>query len=325
MRLVLIVINLVTGALVFAIPNMIRREVLFAVPVPPGSRESPAGRGAIANFRATVAVAVLAGVCGLLLSPPRYLNAVALAAPLVMVLAAGIAFYHQNRRLAPQAVQFTRPREAELSVAPDNLPRFAWLAAGPFVILAAAARFLYVNWSRIPARFPVHWGANGRPNRWVERSTKSVYGLLFFGAEICAFFLIMTLACWFGARRSRFRVSVMTVMIAAEYVLGLLFTLIALQPVLGIPVTLIAFASTSMLVTLVIVAARKMSNLGEPMDPTPNECWKGAIFYYNPDDAALFVEKRDGWGYTFNFANRWSWVLLAGLGVVIASVPYVLA
>ena len=209
MRLVLCVINAVAGALVFAIPNMTRREVLFAVPVPPGFRESPAGRGAIANFRATVAVAVLAGVCGFLLSPPKYLNAAALGAPLVMVLAAGIAFYHQNRRLAPQAVQFTRVREAEVSVVPDNLPRFAWLAAGPFVILAATARFLYVNWSRIPARFPVHWGANGRPNRWVDRSTRNVYGPLLFGAEICAFLLIMALASWFGARRSRFRPVVM--------------------------------------------------------------------------------------------------------------------
>jgi len=37
------------------------------------------------------------------------------------------------------------------------------------------------------------------------------------------------------------------------------------------------------------------------------------------------IEKRDGLGYTFNFANRRSWVLLLGLTLVIASAPFVLA
>jgi uncharacterized membrane protein len=39
----------------------------------------------------------------------------------------------------------------------------------------------------------------------------------------------------------------------------------------------------------------------------------------------LFVEKRDGLGYTLNFANRGSWMLLLGLALVIASVPFVTA
>ena len=37
-----------------------------------------------------------------------------------------------------------------------------------------------------------------------------------------------------------------------------------------------------------------------------------------------FVEKRKGLGYTFNFANRWSWVLLLGPALMIASAPFVL-
>jgi len=78
------------------------------------------------------------------------------------------------------------------------------------------------------------------------------------------------------------------------------------------------------LVPLLIVMARKMTDPRDPVDATPNECWKGGIFYYNPNDAVLFVEKRDGLGYTFNFANRWAWVLLAGLMMVVASAPFVI-
>ncbi|MBZ5591656.1 MAG: DUF5808 domain-containing protein [Acidobacteriia bacterium] len=325
MRLVLCAVNVFMGALLFAIPNMARRELLFAVPVPPDLRESRAGRHAISMFRAVIAAAVLAGVCALLLTPPELLNAVATAVPVAILLAGGISFYRQNRKLAPAAVQFTRPREAELSAAPEELPRFAWLAAGPFVILAAAARFLYLNWERIPPRFPVHFETGGQPNRWAERTTKGVYGPLLFAAELCALFVAMALAGWFGSRRSRSRTVMLGGMIAIEYLMALLFALIAVQPLLGIPVWMIAVSPIAILIPLLIVMTKKMSEPSEPMDPTPNECWKGGIFYYNPNDAALFVEKREELGYTFNFANRWSWVLLLGLALVIASALFVLA
>jgi len=68
-----------------------------------------------------------------------------------------------------------------------------------------------------------------------------------------------------------------------------------------------------------IVMTVKMREPGEAMDPTPEECWKGGIVYFNPNDAALFVEKREGLGYTLNFANWWSWAFMLGLGAVVAS------
>jgi uncharacterized membrane protein len=40
-----------------------------------------------------------------------------------------------------------------------------------------------------------------------------------------------------------------------------------------------------------------------------DEGWKG-VFYYNPNDTALFVPKRYRIGYTLNFANPWSWILM---------------
>ena len=302
----------------FAIPNLTRRELLFGVPVPPDFRESPMGRHAISMFRAAIAAVVLAGMCVLLLTPADRLDSVAGFVPLAIPLTAGICFYWQHRKLAPAAVQFRGPREAELTSAPDKLPGFVWLAAVPFLILAAAATWLFLNWDSLPARFPVHYNSAG-PNRWADRSTKSVYGPLLFGAELCAFFLILALAGWFGSRRSRFRSFMLGSTIAVEYFLGFLFALIALQPLLNTPGWLIILLPMVFVIPLIIVGARKMSEPGESMDPTPNECWKWGIFYYNPDDAVLFVEKREGFGYTFNFANRWSWILLFGLVLVIAS------
>ena len=51
--------------------------------------------------------------------------------------------------------------------------------------------------------------------------------------------------------------------------------------------------------------------------PPPEDGWKG-IFYYKPDDPALFVPKRYGIGYTLNFGNSWSWVVLALILAMVA-------
>ena len=60
----------------------------------------------------------------------------------------------------------------------------------------------------------------------------------------------------------------------------------------------------------VIYLIKKSNDPRAPVDPTPNECWKGGMIYYNPNDAALFVARRDGVGFTANMANPWSWVML---------------
>ena len=53
----------------------------------------------------------------------------------------------------------------------------------------------------------------------------------------------------------------------------------------------------------------------------PDEAWSGP-FYSNPDDPSVFVPKRYGIGYTLNFGNPWSWVVLL-LIVAAATAPVV--
>ncbi|HEY3990090.1 MAG TPA: DUF5808 domain-containing protein [Acidobacteriaceae bacterium] len=46
--------------------------------------------------------------------------------------------------------------------------------------------------------------------------------------------------------------------------------------------------------------------------------WIGGIFYYNPQDPSLWVEKRSGLGWTLNFAHRGSWWVLGALLIPVA-------
>ncbi len=50
--------------------------------------------------------------------------------------------------------------------------------------------------------------------------------------------------------------------------------------------------------------------------------WKLGFLYYNPNDSRVMVSKRFGFGWTFNFANVWSYVLLLALIGIIFLVRY---
>jgi uncharacterized membrane protein len=57
--------------------------------------------------------------------------------------------------------------------------------------------------------------------------------------------------------------------------------------------------------------------MGEPGD-NENSNWKLGLFYYNPGDKRIFVPKRYGIGWTLNFGNIISFVIMGlFLGVVI--------
>ena len=42
----------------------------------------------------------------------------------------------------------------------------------------------------------------------------------------------------------------------------------------------------------------------------PAGAWKLGILYYNPDDASVLVRRRFTLGYTLNFGNKLSWVIV---------------
>jgi uncharacterized membrane protein len=296
--------------------------LLFAVPVAEDFREMPEGRRAIGMFRLVVGIGIALGLVALALLPNAEDSPVA---PLVLTVVAAAAYYKARRMVAPFRVTAEAKRSMEISDAPETLPRYVWWGIGPFVILAAAARYLNAHWSGIPAQFAVHIGLSGEPDRWAEKGVKSVYGGLVFGAELCAWFLVVALAAWYGSRRSSLRLTMMGFFIVVEYGMALLLAVMALQPLLAIPIWLFLLFVLAPAILLIVFAIKKASEPSDAPEKTPEECWKGGMFYFNPNDPVLFVERRVGFGYTMNFANRWTWAIMGGLVAVMASAPLVIA
>jgi uncharacterized membrane protein len=112
----------------------------------------------------------------------------------------------------------------------------------------------------------------------------------------------------------------LAVMLAVEWSMALMFSSVGISLAAGpgmipgwvVPVPLV------LIIPALVYTIKKAREPRAPLDPTPNECWKGGIIYYNPDDAALFVQRRDGIGMTVNLANRWGWVMYAGILLAVA-------
>lgn len=85
----------------------------------------------------------------------------------------------------------------------------------------------------------------------------------------------------------------------------------------------IVIAAIPIVVLLLIVLYRnREGTVATPAAPAPGapartSHWVAGMFYVNPDDPAILVRKRYGYGWTFNFGHWVSWLVLA-VPVVIA-------
>jgi uncharacterized membrane protein len=201
--------------------------------------------------------------------------------------------------------------------------------------LAGAAALLVSRWQTLPSRFPVHWGINGQPNGWATRSPAGVFGPVILGAVLIIFLaflgeLLPRISTGFAGRPAFLGVTQNTLG-AAAWLMAVVLGAVALLPLAANPTGLIplVIAGTFLVVLGLIgyIAIRGRGLSGEmaaAQDSTPDRYWKAGVFYFNPGDPALMVPKRIGIGYTINFAHPMAWILLGGLIIVPAVLPFLL-
>src|SRR5579872_1465599 len=217
---------------ILSIPHLTRREILFGVVVPVDFRSSAEGRRAIRRYRSVVAILAIGGLIAIE-SWGHEFPPVLVLAPMTMVIAGLVAFVWQNQKLKPFAVQPLPVRELELRAEPEPLPWFTWLGIVPPLLLVGAALYLRANWDNIPSRFPVHWGLDGQPNRWADRSFKGVYGPLLFGTELAVWLFAFALAIWYGSRQSEpLRKPMVGFLVAVESALALTMAGVSVGPLM---------------------------------------------------------------------------------------------
>lgn len=301
-------------------PLLTRRGIFFSATVDPSFPRSSEGRGMLRSFRWQVAAWTVAAILLALPTVPAHPE-FAGTAPLLLLLAGTALSYWRKFREVHVRYGVWKPeiRQASVSASPAQDSFSPWFLLPPFLALAAAAVYLRLHWDHLPQSFPAHWGISGQPDGWANRDWRGVYGPLLFGTYINVVFLALA---WIVSRESRKTVMRYVTVRSVQfllYPLTLMFILVALVPALNTPAWLPPGVMLVSVAGMIYWSYRKISApsvADEFPEPQNDAYWKAGVFYWNPDDPAIFVPKRVGIGITMNFANKWSWIVL--LAIIVA-------
>jgi uncharacterized membrane protein len=323
---------LLVAAVFEIVPRLRKRNLYFGVTVTPEFRDSSDGRGIAMRFRlilwAGSAAALVAAWIGSEIGNRALLG----LSPMIQVFSVMGAWVWAWKATRPYAASVSGERSAELVAAREPLPGGVLTMLSPFLGPLAAATWLAVAWDDLPARFPAHYGLDGQPDRWVEKSPAAVFFNPVMSALTLSLMAAGALMILYGSRRgssgeregwaSRYRALNVRLLVAVMWMASALTSLVsvgALIPssVLAWALPVVGVGMIAAIVAFAIPLIRMSMESTGGSDATPDECWKLGLFYVNPADPAFIVEKRDGIGYTLNFGNRMTWGILVLIGLIV--------
>lgn len=237
----------------------------------------------------------------------------------------------------------TAASDNRIFVPPVQLQGF-WLSLLAIVLTVSV---IAAQWDAIPAEFAVHFDASGEADSWASKSLGGVFGL-----SVVNFLLLVVLAVavvpysrWpIYARTDTSEVGkqatgwVVAAMVTAmgwfTLVLGAGLSLLQLTLVLPswqtyttAAIVLLVVVSIGGCIGMIVYVLRGLGQIrvSQPraIPRADNSHFKGGMFYYNPDDPAVFVDKRDGVGVDLNYARWQAKAYLGGLLALIAGLTFV--
>ncbi len=224
-----------------------------------------------------------------------------------------------------------------------------WFLAYVLIILATIG-IGFILYDKIPNQIPMNYNLHGEVTNWAQKS----YRVLFFIPSVQIFMLcIMAFVYWIIGKSKqqidathpeesikqntifRYRWSAFTVFMGLLLIIMFGFmqlTMIGMIQNLWF-VTIIPTIITFIIIIAAIVLSvttgqggsrlsRKNHPSGDIINHDDDKYWKLGMFYYNPDDPAVFVEKRFGVGWTNNFARPLSWIFFIGLFALILALGF---
>jgi len=314
---------LFVSACTLALPELSPARFLFGVRVGEPFRKTEPGRQALRVYYAHDITGILLTIAIAAAMGTSHISIWYLAGIVPEVFAA-VGYLRAKRRVQPFATPPDAPaiREADLSLEPDRLPGWTLLALPPFLLPIAGAAWVRAHWNEIPARIPVHYGFNGEPNRWTTRTPLHLYGWFIFISGMLLLLFTMSIVGYYGARRSRARRTMLAMMIAVMYPMSLVFSGVGVWVAHHFPVWITLSVLPPFVAAMFWWNYKRSRDPQPPADTTPDEYWSISDTYSNPNDPALFVPKRLGYGYTINFghpAGKWICAgFLGGIGLMIA-------
>ena len=324
-------------------PALVRPTLPFGVRIPLARAQEPAITSAVRDYRRIL----LGG--GVLLVAASLALTIALEQPYLLSFGVVVAlplwwlaYYRAHRRLATlkererwyEGLRQGLAVDTSLRSAP---PRFPLTWALPALVVAGATLALGLwRYPALPAILPLHYGADGLPDRYAAKSIWSAFGLVLVQWATIALLLILAAASGrFRAdldiealersvarhRRTVGALQRATLFLAACVALtflGICAAIWGLIPAGGATFGLVILIPMVGIVGLLLLIARATATQPTTAAPTDggyvnrddDALWRGGILYVDRDDPALFVPKRFGIGWTLNMGHPAAWTLL---------------
>lgn len=343
------------AVIMLLLPAMMPPTLPLGVSVPVERQDEPVIRAALRHYRWMVAASWLLAVIIVLLLGLASSILASLVGILVFIAGATTAYI-----VARQGIVRAKHEEqwyqgvpvrlvGSVTVDPVHTPVPAgWFAASLLLIAVAVAIGIGV-YDTLPQQLPTHWGINGEPGRFSDKSVWSVFGPLIIGTivVVAVFALsfvnrvvpVRAVASASGednALRTRAnRAALSTLLGRMMFVIALVISWLSIASWLFPQerwAVLLGVIVLFVLLLLVLVAflvrwrrnvARGIPKPGSPEpaadSPDDDRFWKAGIFYVNRDDPAIVVQRRFGVGWTVNLGNP------AGIAIGIAFVVIIVA
>lgn len=221
-----------------------------------------------------------------------------------------------------------------------------WWLVPHLLVAATTAVMCLAFYDRFPERIVMQFDFQGNPTNVVDKSYAAV--LMPVAAQLFLILVFWIVNYSIAASKQQidaahphkslqqnlvFRRKWSGFTLISGFLLVLSFTLIPLQMLLQFDVSL-SIAVVLAVVEFILLGVLtlgfmtgqggsrvRVRDAGAPtgtVNRDDDRYWKLGLFYFNPEDPALFLEKRFGIGWTVNYARPMAWVLILGPLVLIA-------
>ncbi len=348
-------IFLLVGLLYIFMPYLTRKTESFGISVPEEIYHSPRMQKIRKDYtkQASIVVLILFVITlyfSITLTEPMNYNA--FIAGLIGLLVALFVLYlrfHFFVKNLKQKEQWTSGKKQVAMV--DTLFRKRNLTYSnkyfiiPLVIILISIAFTAINYDLIGDQIPMQYDFEGNPTNFREKSPASVFWPNLMQALMLGLFVFINSIIAkakqhinpadpeksirqnevFRKKWSGFIIIIGTLMILMFSYTQLTF-IYTIPPLTTVWIMMIfTLIVTIGAVYLTITVGQGGSrvkiedlNASDEIDRDLDQYWKLGQFYVNPDDPAIFIEKRFGIGWTLNLGNKKGWLFLVGLLIIIA-------
>lgn len=213
------------------------------------------------------------------------------------------------------------------------------------VLVAISVIFAIALWDRIPGTLATHYGANGEVDRYSAKTIGSVFMLNIIQLFMIGVFIFSNITIRLAKqqldperpeesieKQRLFRRTTSVFLFGLSLLIIAFFGYIqasmlygwsmdtALAIAMALPVVIIGG-----IIGLFVYQSRGGINQTPGGFSTDERYWKAGGIYFNPEDPALFVDKRYGFGWTMNMARPLSWVVLSAILLIPLTVVVITA